>query len=111
MEESASVTIQSYTILGAAYQRACELSADRLGMVLCGDGAAARRALVALVCGSGALTEKIDLEAFVDQGRRVPPILGFLHELYASHPRMTKRIIELRQYETNPVFQSHVRPA
>ena len=97
--------------LGSAYQRACELSADRLGMVLVGDGNAARQALVALTCGSEVLTEKVNLEVFAAQEQQVSRIMGFLHGLYASHPRMTRRIMELKQYETDPVFQSHVRQA
>lgn len=85
--------------LGAAYGRACELSADRVGMALSGDAAAAQRALLALALGSEALAVKVDPGAFAAQERYVPPVMGFIHELYATHPRMTRRIIELKEYE------------
>lgn len=85
--------------LGAAYGRACELSADRVGMALSGNAAAAQRALLALALGSEALAAKVDPEAFAAQERYVPPVMGFIHELYATHPRMTRRIIELKEYE------------
>ncbi|TYP52403.1 M48 family metallopeptidase [Thermosediminibacter litoriperuensis] len=85
--------------LGAAYSRACELSADRVGMVLARDCKAARRALLALTVGSEALAAKLDPQAFIEQEKYVPPIMGFIYELFASHPRMTVRIIQLKKYE------------
>lgn len=53
--------------LGTAYQRACELSADRVGMALSGNATAARRALLALALGSEVLAVNVDLEAFAAQ--------------------------------------------
>lgn len=85
--------------LGAAYSRACELSADRVGMALTGNGNAARRALLSLALGSEALAAQVDAAAFVSQEKQVPPVMGFIYEIYATHPRMTRRIIELSNYE------------
>ncbi|MDQ0285704.1 Zn-dependent protease with chaperone function [Desulfofundulus luciae] len=85
--------------LGAAYSRACELSADRVGMILAGNSKAAGRALLALTLGSEALAAAVDPEAFTAQEKFVPPVMGFIYELYATHPRMTRRIIELKEYE------------
>lgn len=85
--------------LGAAYSRACELSADRVGMTLAGEGEAAGRALLALTVGSEALAVKLDPQSFVAQEKYIPPVMGFIYELYASHPRMTVRIAELKKYQ------------
>jgi len=84
--------------LGAAYSRSCELSADRAGMALTGNSEAAGRALLALTLGSEALATTVNLQAFTAQEKFVPPIMGFIYELYATHPRMTRRIIELNGY-------------
>ncbi|MGQ9780113.1 MAG: M48 family metalloprotease [Bacillota bacterium] len=84
---------------GAAYSRACELSADRVGMMLARDRAAARRALLALALGSEALAAEVKPEAFVAQEQHVPKVVGFLMELFAMHPRMTRRVLALAEFE------------
>ncbi|NLG84553.1 MAG: M48 family metalloprotease [Firmicutes bacterium] len=84
---------------GAAYRRACELSADRVGMMLARDHAAARRALLALTLGSESLAAEVTPEAFVAQEKHVPKLIGFFMQLFATHPRMTKRLIELDAFE------------
>ncbi|MCL6614531.1 MAG: M48 family metalloprotease [Firmicutes bacterium] len=84
---------------GAAYSRACELSADRVGMMLARDHAAALRALLALALGSEALAAEVKPEVFVAQEKHVPKAIGFLMELFATHPRMTKRMIEIEGFE------------
>lgn len=85
--------------LGSAYGRACELSADRVGMVLSENPEASKRALLALTLGSEALSEEVNIDAFREQENNMPPIMGFIYEIYATHPRMTKRISELIQFE------------
>jgi len=80
---------------GAAYSRACELTADRIGLYLCGDSEAARRGLIALASGSIYLAPKTAVKAFTEQERQMPPLFGFLHDLYATHPRTTRRVLEL----------------
>lgn len=94
--------------LGAAYGRARELSADRVGMVLTGDSDAAKRALASLALGSESLATDINLMAFKEQENYIPPIMGFLYEIYSSHPRMTKRITELENYAGHMVTQMQV---
>ncbi|MCW2277862.1 M48 family metallopeptidase [Heliophilum fasciatum] len=84
--------------LGGAYARACELSADRVAMVLTGDTDAACNALVSLSLGSRVLAGQTNLRSFIDQEQSVPSMFGLLQELYSTHPRMTKRILELKKY-------------
>lgn len=84
--------------LGAAYSRACELSADRISSAWVGDEKSCKGALVDMACGSDKLSAGINLDAFKEQEALVPPIIGFLHELFATHPRMTRRVIEIERY-------------
>lgn len=85
--------------LGTAYARACELSADRVGMWLAGSKDAAIRGLAALACGSRMLTPNLNLEAFLSQEEEVVGFFGFLNDLFSTHPRITKRVQELRAAE------------
>ncbi len=81
--------------LGPAYSRACELTADRIGHALTDDNEASRRALISVVSGSKALASHVNIDAFREQEAQIPMLFGFLHEIFASHPRMTRRIVEI----------------
>jgi Zn-dependent protease with chaperone function len=81
--------------LGGAYSRACELTADRIGLYLCGDKDTACRGLIAYACGSRVLSPKTNVEAFKDQERALPWLFAFLLDLYSTHPRLTKRVVAL----------------
>ncbi len=84
--------------VGGAYGRACELTADRIGYVLVGDKKAAGNALAALSLGSKALKQQISIQAFIDQENHIPELMGFIHKIFSSHPRMTRRVIEIQKY-------------
>lgn len=88
--------------LGAAYSRACELTADRLGLAVTENIQAAKKSLVNLASGSKRLSSEVDLDAFAKQELEIPPLFGFINEIYSSHPRLTKRIIELDKYTDSP---------
>jgi len=97
--------------LGKAYSRACELSADRVGMVLVGDLAIAQRALIALACGSKALGDKINIVSFMNQEVEFILFFAFLQEIFNTHPRMTKRIIWLEDFARSANISSRAAPA
>jgi len=80
---------------GAAYSRACELTADRIALYLCGDKDATHRGLIALACGSRVFGPKTNIEAFKQQEKMLSPVFAFFHDLYSSHPRITKRVLAL----------------
>lgn len=82
---------------GSAYSRACELTADRIALYLCGDKDATYRGLIALACGSKFLGPKTNIEAFKQQERSLPSLFAFFHDLYSSHPRITKRVMALEE--------------
>lgn len=84
--------------LGAAYSRACELTADRYGMFLSNNLSASVNSLLNLAHGSRVLSPKTNIEAFVSQENEIPEIMGFISKIYASHPRLTRRVIELNSF-------------
>jgi|GEM_PF-2059780 len=84
--------------LGAAYGRACELTADRISLVLVGDADAAKRALGYLAGGSMRLSPEMSLDAFMRQELDIPQVIRLVCDMYSSHPRTTKRVVELDKY-------------
>lgn len=86
--------------LGGAYSRACELSCDRVAFILCNYSMDAVHALANLATGSYKLAGTVDLNEFAAQEDRVPAFFGFLTNLYATHPRLTVRILELKSLLT-----------
>lgn len=75
-----------------AYSRSREYTCDRVGAHLSQDSVASRGALQMLGCGCRRLNEAMNCEAFVAQEAMVPPISGFLVEIFRSHPRLTRRV-------------------
>jgi Zn-dependent protease with chaperone function len=84
--------------IGASYQRACELTADRIALVLAGNTESTKKALVALASGSTKLFPKLNADAFLRQEAEIPGFFGFTTELYSTHPRTTKRVIEIEKF-------------
>lgn len=84
--------------LGAAYYRSCEYTADRIAAHFMEDEAATVTALISLASGSRELMPQISVAAFVEQEQKVPALFGFIQEIYASHPRMTRRVIAILSY-------------
>jgi Zn-dependent protease with chaperone function len=75
--------------LGRAYSRSREYSCDNIGAYLSRDIAASRSSLQMLGCGCRRLNPTMSCEAFMAQEKMVPPIFGFLSEIFRSHPRLT----------------------
>jgi Zn-dependent protease with chaperone function len=84
--------------VGSSYQRACELTADRIAFILVGKAGFAKKALIGLACGSEKLFSKLDSDAFIRQEAEIPGFFGFINELYSTHPRTTKRVIEIEKF-------------
>lgn len=84
--------------VGSSYQRACELTADRIAFVLVGNAEFAKKALTSLASGSMKLFPKLDTGAFVRQEAEIPGFFGFINDLYSTHPRTTKRVIEIEKF-------------
>ena len=82
-------------LMNRAYYRACELTADRLGMVLTGDLEASTRALTSLAGGCESLSSQTNINAFIHQEMEFITFFGFLNDVVSTHPRLTRRAILL----------------
>jgi Zn-dependent protease with chaperone function len=83
--------------LNSAYSRECEFTCDRIGYHLSRDIESASSAIQMLACGCKKMNGKIDAESFEFQEQLVPPFFGFLTEVFKSHPRLTRRVIALKE--------------
>ena len=90
------------------WNRACEYSADRAGVLACGKPNKAISALVKLEAGSAALTQAGMQNAIQTIESEDDDILNNLEELIASHPMIAKRINEIRNYSNTQPY-SHLR--
>lgn len=78
--------------LATAHSRACEYTADALGLAVVEDRQACANALVLLAHGSEALGNQVDLNEFLAQESDIPALPAFINEISATHPRTTRRI-------------------
>jgi Zn-dependent protease with chaperone function len=83
--------------LMSAYSRSREYSCDSIGAYLSKDLTASRGALQMLGCGCRRLNGSMNCEAFLAQEAMVPPVFGFLTEIFRSHPRLTRRVAAIRE--------------
>ena len=90
--------------LGPAYSRSREYTCDNVGAYLSKDFAASRTSLQMLGCGCRRLNQAMSCEAFMEQEAMVPPLFGFLTEIFRSHPRLTRRVAAIRDFvgQANP---------
>lgn len=91
------------TLALRGWNRACEYSADRAGLVACSSPAKAISALVKLVA-SGHTPQELEralraVEAEDDS------LLNVLAESLSTHPMVVKRIAELRKFAASPEYQ------
>lgn len=84
--------------LGAAYSRACEFTADRISAAIVNNQLACTAALITLASGCRSLQSQTSQEEFLEQEHRVPGFFGFVQEILSSHPRMTRRVIAIREF-------------
>jgi Zn-dependent protease with chaperone function len=88
------------------WNRACEYSSDRAGLLACGRLDKAVSALVKLVGGSAAVRSQ---DSWQQTLRRIDAeddrLDGNLKELLSSHPLIIKRLEALKQYATSAEYQ------
>lgn len=91
-----------------AWSRRSEITADRAGLLCCGDLAIAERALLRLVTGI-VDAEGVDVNEYLQRSENVRDFHGiaaFLGELGASHPMIPKRIAALRLFADSELYYS-----
>jgi Zn-dependent protease with chaperone function len=86
------------------WNRACEYSADRAGMLACGKPDKAISALVKLQAGPAASTQAGMQAAIQHMESEDDDVLHNLEELMASHPMIIKRLEELRRYSKSQQY-------
>jgi Zn-dependent protease with chaperone function len=80
------------------WNRACELSADRAGLLACGDVEKAVTALLKLVAGEAGADPRALAAAYRQVDAEDDTFLGNLNEAFGSHPMLIRRINELRSW-------------
>jgi Zn-dependent protease with chaperone function len=91
-----------------AWSRRAEITADRAGLLCCGDIAIAEKALLRLVTGLADVNQ-VDIESYLDRSRSVHDFHQFgawFQELIASHPMIPKRIEALRLFADSQLYYS-----
>jgi len=78
--------------LGRAYSRSREFTCDNVGAFIAKDANASCSSLQMLGCGCRRLNPSMNLDAFLAQEKMVPPVFGFLNEIFRTHPRLTRRV-------------------
>ena len=102
-------TLLSSLLANAAFlwwNRACEYSADRAGLLVCGKLDLALSALVKLHAGPGGVRHPEDLQRALNSLQTEESDLGSsLGEVFATHPLMLRRIQALRQYAASSDYR------
>ncbi len=88
------------------WNRACEYSADRAGLLACGNPAKAYSALIKLVGGSAATHSQQAWQQTLKQIEAEDDHLeNNLGELLSSHPLIVRRLQALQQYVKTPEYR------
>lgn len=98
----ASLSASAILVLALrSWNRACEFSADRAGMLACGIPSKAISALIKLETGSGSFSAAAiqSIEAQDDD------LLNNLSELMATHPLIIRRINQIQKYAKSKEYQ------
>jgi Zn-dependent protease with chaperone function len=85
-----------FPLLGPAYSRACEYSADACGLAVTEDVEASSRALAVLATG-GKQAKKVNIEALIEQRHDTGSLVMALVELNSTHPFLSKRVAALHR--------------
>jgi Zn-dependent protease with chaperone function len=100
---SSASAILALAFLG--WNRACETSADRAGLLACGQPEKAVSALVKLVAGPHALSQTGLELAYRQIDAEDDTFLGSLGEALGSHPLLIKRITAIRRYAATAEYR------
>jgi Zn-dependent protease with chaperone function len=87
------------------WNRACEFSADRAGLLACGKPEKAISALVKLGAGPQADTPAELAQAFHQIDAEDDTFMGSLNELLGTHPMLIRRIQQIRSYANSTEYR------
>jgi Zn-dependent protease with chaperone function len=90
-----------------SWNRSCEFSADRAGLLACGKPAKSVSALIKLQAGSAALSNQANLDrALRSIEAEDDSLFNNLSELFATHPMIIKRIQQIQRYAASSEYRS-----
>lgn len=89
------------------WNRSCEFSADRAGLLACGSLGKATSALVKLVSAGGAPQDMERALRAVEA--EDDSLLNVLAQSLSTHPMIVRRIEQLRQFAASPAYQKMVK--
>jgi len=87
------------------WNRACEYSADRAGLLACGSPAKAVSALLKLAAGPGARSQAELDYAYRKIDAEDDDLAGSLNEMLATHPALIRRINQIRSYAASEQYR------
>lgn len=87
------------------WNRMCEYSADRAGMLACGKPEKAISALIKLVAGQKSLTHHGMELAYNQIDAEDDTLMGALNEALGTHPMIIRRIQQIRQYAASSQYK------
>jgi len=99
----AATALLSLTFLW--WNRACEYSADRAGLLACGNPNKAISALIKLEAGAGATSKQAMQMAYQRIDAEDDTLWGNLSETFGSHPLLIKRINQIKKYAASNQYQ------
>jgi Zn-dependent protease with chaperone function len=102
---SSSFASAVLTMAFLSWNRACEYSADRAGLLACGDPGKAVTALIKLVAGPQGRTQAGLELAYQQIDSEDDTWLGNLSEMFATHPMLIRRITEIRRFAASPAYR------
>lgn len=94
------------TLTFRSWNRMCEYSADRAGMLACGKPEKAVSALLKLISGQRHLSPAQMEHLLRAVDREDDTLLGGLNELLSDHPMIIKRIEQIRSYARTAEYQN-----
>lgn len=87
------------------WNRACEFSADRAGLLACGKPQKAISALIKLAAGPQANTAVELAQAYRQVDAEDDTLMGSLNEALSTHPMLIRRINEIRRYAATQQYR------
>jgi Zn-dependent protease with chaperone function len=94
------------TLALRSWNRSCEFSADRAGLLACGSLGKATSALIKLV-SAGSTPQELERALRAVEAEDDSP-LNVLAQTLSTHPMIVRRIEQLRQFAASPEYQKMV---
>lgn len=87
------------------WNRCSEITADRIGLIVCGDLYKSQMALIKII-GGYTNVQGVDVEHYITQGRRIQnkQVLGKISEYFQSHPMIHKRLKALEYFADSELY-------